>query len=135
MPIFSFLGYTLTELFRKWDKSQQIYKQNSSTLIHQAVSLKRVEKKKSLGRHNRDISLKICWGSHLRNDCLITFRKMQKQPRKVFYKKAVLKDSATFTGKHLRWNLFLIQNIAKLLGVPILKDIFKRLLLKICWWN
>ena len=29
------------------------------------MSLKRVEKKKLLGRSNKDISLKICWGLHL----------------------------------------------------------------------
>ena len=32
----------------------------------------------------------------------------QKQPPKVFYKKAVLKNFAIFTGKHLCWSLFLI---------------------------
>ena len=31
MPIFSFIGYTQTELFRKPDNWQQIYKQTSST--------------------------------------------------------------------------------------------------------
>ena len=31
MPIFSFLGYTLTDLFRKPDNWRQIYKQTSST--------------------------------------------------------------------------------------------------------
>ena len=35
-----------------------------------------------------------------------------------------------FTGKHLRWSLILILNIAKVLIAPILKKIFKRLL-----WN
>ena len=33
----------------------------------------------------------------------------QKLPRKVFYKKAVLKNFATVTGKHLCWSLFLIK--------------------------
>ena len=31
MPIFSFIGYTLTELFRKPDNWRQIYKQTNST--------------------------------------------------------------------------------------------------------
>ena len=31
----------------------------------------------------------------------------QKQPPEVFYKKAVIKISAIFTGKHLWWSLFL----------------------------
>ena len=34
---------------------------------------------------------------------------VQKQPPEVFYKKAVLKNSAIFTGKHLRWSLFLMK--------------------------
>ena len=33
----------------------------------------------------------------------------QKQPPEVFHKKAVLKNFATFTGKHLCWSLFLIK--------------------------
>ena len=64
-------------------------------------------------------------------------------------KKAVLKNVAMFTGKHLCWNLFLINNnnrsetllktrlqhrsfpvnFAKFLRSPILKNIYERLLL------
>ena len=33
----------------------------------------------------------------------------QKQPPKVFYKKAVLKNFAMFTGKHLCWTFFLVK--------------------------
>ena len=33
----------------------------------------------------------------------------QKQPPEVFYKKAVFKNFAIFTGKHLCWSLFLIK--------------------------
>ena len=59
------------------------------------------------------------------NSCLITFKIIQKQPPEKFYKKAVLKNFAIFTGKYLCWRHFLIQNIA-----PVLKNICKRLLLK-----
>ena len=62
MPIFSFTGCTLTELFIKPDNRGQIYKQTSSTFYQACVplftsnmSLKRVEKRKLLGRHNKDI--------------------------------------------------------------------------------
>ena len=48
----------------------------------------------------------------MRNDCLITFLKMQKQPPEVFYKRAILKNFAIFTGKHTCWSLLLMQNIA-----------------------
>ena len=63
------------------------------------------------------------------------FSKKQKQPREVFYKKAVFKNFAIFTGKKLCWNLFLIQSIKKFLWAPILRNICKRFLLKIknCW--
>ena len=55
MPIFSFIKLKF-----------QIYKQTSLTFYtSKDMSLKRVEKKKISGRHNRDISLKICRGSHL----------------------------------------------------------------------
>ena len=40
-----------------------------------------------------------------------------------------------FTAKHLRWSLFLIQDIAKFLRSPILKNIGQRLLLKMCSEN
>ena len=64
MPIFFFEGHTLSELFGKTDNWRQIYKQTSSTFYTlNDVSLKRVEKKNY--RNNKDISLKICWGSHL----------------------------------------------------------------------
>ena len=48
---------------------------------------------------------------------------MQKQPPQKFCKKAVLKNFAIFTGKHVGWRPFLIQNIAKFFRVPILKSI------------
>ena len=34
---------------------------------------------------------------------------LQKQPPEVFYKKAVLKNHAIFTEKHLHWSPFLIK--------------------------
>ena len=51
---------------------------------------------------------------------------LQKQQPKVLYKKAVLKNFAIFTGKHLCWSLFLIKLQALR---PILKNIWERLLL------
>ena len=60
---------------------------------------------------------------------------MQKQPPGVFCKKAVLKNFARSTGKHLCWSLFLIQNIAKFLRPPILKNVWEQLLLKMCAGN
>ena len=74
----------------------------------------------------------------MRNGCLITFKKVQKQPLEVLYKKAVLKNFRIFTGrteKHLCWSLALIQNIVKFLRASILKNICERLLLKMCSWN
>ena len=46
---------------------------------------------------------------------------MQKQSTEKFCKKALLKNFAIFTGKHLCWRLFFIQNIAKLFRAPIFK--------------
>ena len=61
MQIFSFIGYTLTELFGKPDNWRQIYKQTSSTFyISNDVS----RRKKLLYVTTR-----------LRNSCLITFLK------------------------------------------------------------
>ena len=55
---------------------------------------------------------------------------MQKQPPEKFCKKALIENVAIFTGKHLSWRLFLIQNIAKFFRAPILTNICERLLLK-----
>ena len=56
---------------------------------------------------------------------------MQRQPPEKFCKKAVLKNFAIFTQRHLCSRLFLIQNIANVFRASILKSICKRLLLKI----
>ena len=75
------------------------------------MCLKCVAKKKLLARHNKVAK----W------QCSI--------------KKVALKNFAIFigrTGKHQCWSLFLIQNIAKFLRTPILKNICERLLLKMC---
>ena len=52
------------------------------------MCLKRVEKKKLLGRHNKEISLNTF------------FKKMQKQPLDVFCKKTIVKKLAIITEKH-----------------------------------
>ena len=63
--------------------------------------------------------------------------------QKVFHKKAVLKNFAVFTGKHLCWDLFFNKNaslqgpsfikkrLQKFLRTPILKNICERLLLRV----
>ena len=38
---------------------------------------------------------------------------LQKQTPEMFYTKAVLKNFAIFTGKHLRWSLFLIKLLSQ----------------------
>ena len=56
------------------------------------MCLKRVEKRKLLVPHNKDISLNT-FAKWLLN----YFSKMQKQPPEVFYEKAVVKNLAIFT--------------------------------------
>ena len=55
---------------------------------------------------------------------------MQKQPPEKFCKTAILQKFAIFTGQHLCWRPFLIQNITKFFRAPFLKNICERLLLK-----
>ena len=136
MLIFSFMGYFLRELFRKPDNWRQIYKQITLTFYTSSdVSKTCLEEK------NIRTSLQIHFFENLlgfttlRNGCLITFKKMQKQPPEVFYRKVVPKNFAIFTVKYLFWSLFLIQNIAKFLRASILKNICKQVLLKMCSSN
>ena len=132
MPIFTFIGYTLTELFRKSDNWRQIYKQASSTFYTSKVCHSKTRWQEKIFRTSkqRHFLKNLLRFTPLRNSCLITFKKSQKQPPEKFCKKAILKNFAIFTGKHLCWRLFLIQNIAKYFTVPILKNIWERLLLK-----
>ena len=82
MSIFSFIGYTQTELFRKPDNWRQIYKQAIRLFVHQTMGLKRVEKKKIL-----------------RNDCLTTFKiNTEAATWGVLYKTCSFKNFAIFTG-------------------------------------
>ena len=53
MPIFSFIGHNLTELFRKPEIDDKLINKRVRLFIHQTICLKRVEKKKLLGRHNK----------------------------------------------------------------------------------
>ena len=89
----------------------------------------------------------------LRIDIGVRYRSQKESPE-VFYKKTVLENFAIFTGKHLYWSLFLIKlqalrlgtllnrrhqhrcfpaNIGKVFRTPILKNLFKRLLLRGMW--
>ena len=88
--------------------------------IDQTMCPERVERKKLLGHHSK---------------VALPFKKIQKQPPEMFYKKAVLKNLAIFArrkGKHLCWSPFLIKNIAKFLRAPILMNYCEQLLLKMC---
>ena len=88
MPSFSFIGYTLTELFRKPDNWRQIYKQTSSTFYT-----------------SNDVSRRKNVTTRLRNsnNCLIAFlkkyrsshRKCKCSHRRCSVKKCVLKVSQT----------------------------------------
>ena len=78
------------------------------------------------------------------------FMKIQKQPREVFYKKAVLGNFTKFTGKHLcqslsqqscrppatllkneLWHRCFLVNFAKFLRTPFSQNTSRRLLLKV----
>ena len=116
MSIFSFIGYTLTELFEILTIDDIFINKQFQFFLHQTIT-------------------------RLRNSCLITFlKKIQKQPPEGFCKK----NFANFTEKHLCWSLeackfykkrlhlkcFLVKFL-KLLRASILKNICKRLLLEV----
>ena len=77
------------------------------------VCLKAISFSEAATRHKRGSFLSFCLKVTLNNgNCVFLIAckdvKRQKQP-KVFYKKAVLKNIAIFTGKHLCWSLFFIK--------------------------
>ena len=77
----------------------------------------------------------------------------QKPPTGMFYKKDAFKNFADFTGKYLRWSLFLIKlqacniikkrlqcrcflvEISKFLRIPFLKNICDQILLEQLFWG
>ena len=77
----------------------------------------------------------------------------QKAPTEMFCKKCVFKNFADFTGKYLRWSLFLIKlqacniiekrlqcrcflvEISKFLRIPFLKNICDQILLEQLFWG
>ena len=103
MQIFSFIGYTLTELFRKTDNWRKIYKQTSSTFY----TSNDVSRRKNY--------LNVI--TKLRNSWLISFlkkhrsshRRSRSSHRRCSIKKGILKNFVNLTGKHLYWSLFLIK--------------------------
>ena len=91
-----------------------------------------------------EISENTFFTEHLQSTATAYKKQIQKQPPKVLYENAVLRNFAIFTGKHLCWSLFLInfikkrlqhryfpENIVELLRTPIMKSICERLLLQI----
>ena len=104
VPIFSFIRYTLTNLFRNPDNWQQIYKETSSTFYTS----------NDVSRRKKYFYIM----TRLENSCLTTFFKkkkqnqplqVQKQSPEVFYKKdkkGIFKNFTNLTGKHLWWSLF-----------------------------
>ena len=147
---FSFIRYTLTELFRKLDNWRQFYKQTSSTFCtsNQGCLIK--------WRKNYYYVITRLPNSYIiiyLINCLITtfLKKYRSSHRKCSVRKGVLKNFANFTGKHLCWSHFLwscrplacrffkrrLQHkcfpvkFANLLRTPVLKNISKRLLLEV----
>ena len=91
MPSFSFIGYTLTELFRKTGNWRQIYKQTSSTFYTSNGVLRRKNYQHVITRLRNS------------NSCLITifFKKnTEAATGDVLLKKCVLKNFANSPEKH-----------------------------------
>ena len=76
MPVSSFIGCTLMEVFMTID--DKFINIQVLLFIHQRLRPRRVEKKKLLGRHKEVAKWLFNY-----------FKKIQKQPPEVFYKKAV----------------------------------------------
>ena len=82
MSIFSFIGYTQTELFRKPDNWRQIYKQTIRLFCTSNDGSKACREEKIL-----------------RNDCLTTFKiNTEAATWGVLYKTCSFKNFAIFTG-------------------------------------
>ena len=100
MPSFSFIGYILTELFRKPDNCRQIYKQTSSTFSTSNDLSKR--------KHYQYVITRLRYSSliTLKKKYRSSHQKCRRSHQRCSIKKCVLKDFANFTGKHLCWSLF-----------------------------
>ena len=118
MSIFSFIGYTQTELFRKPDNWRQIYKQTIRLFVHQTMGLKRVEKKK-----------------YCEMTVWLLLKLIQKQPPEAFCTKPVLSKTLQYLqDKQVLKSLF-YSGYCDIFKSPILKNICEQLLLKMCSLN
>ena len=145
MPSFRFIGYTLTGLFRKPDNWRQIINKRVRLFIHQTMF--REEKIISTSYKIAKLLLNSTFLKKYRS----SHQKCRSSHQRCSVGKGVLKNFGNFTGKHLRWSLFLwsckplafkffkkrLQHkcfpvkFAKLLRIPILRNISKRLLLEV----
>ena len=87
MLIFSFVGTPWPGYLEKVTNGNKYINKRVRRFIHHACP-KHVKKKKLLGRNNKNISLKICWGSHLCKmavaKCVRKTQKNQKLLIKIF---------------------------------------------------
>ena len=128
MLTFSFIGYTMVELFWKPNNWQQIYKRTNSTLYTSNSVSKTCLEEKTLGRHNKVAK----WLFNF------VWKNAKAAIWDVLWKSCSLKNFVIFTGwmgKHLCWSIFLIQNIVKFLRAPILKNFCEQQLLEMFSWN
>ena len=101
MPIFSLMGYTLKELFRKPDNWRPIYKQTNWTFYTSNGVSRRKNISTSKVLLNCEIAvffLKKCRSSHWR---------CRSSHRRCCIRKSILKNFANFTWKQLCRSLFL----------------------------
>ena len=87
MLIFSFVGTPWPGYLEKMANGDKYINKRVRRFIHHACP-KHVKKKKLLGRNNKNISLQICWGSHLCKmavaKCVRKTQKNQKLLIKIF---------------------------------------------------
>ena len=100
VPIFSFIRYTLTKLFRKPDNWQQIYKQTSST-FYTSNDVSRRKNYFYIMARLQNSCLTTCFLKKYR----ISHWRCRNSHQRYSIKKVFLKVSQT-SGKHLCWRLF-----------------------------
>ena len=144
MSIFSFIGYTLAELFRKPNNWRQIYKQTSSTFYTSNDLLRRTNNQYVIARFRNSCLIAIAIFKNYRS----SHRRYRSIHQRYSVKEVFIKISPTSQEtpflmklqsfrlqvfkKRLQHKCFSVK-FAKLLRIPMLRNICKRLLLEVVY--
>ena len=110
MPIFSFIRYTLTELFTNLTINNKLINKWVRLFTHQSMC----QEEKIISTSSQGCKIVL-----FLKKCISSHRRCRSSHQRHSIRKGVLKNFANFTGKYLHWSLF--YEVASLQPASLLK--------------